>query len=224
MIKLDKSPCPQVLTDNKDSWTRELLEALSCGDTLTTTQKTRYNHRDIKDALVAETFGKCAYCESKIRHIDHGDIEHVLPKSKRPEVAFSWVNLTLSCRVCNRNKGDYLCEDDDHAGLIDPYQDQPREHFLFNRELVTPLPNSMRAIQTDQVIKISRNELVERRKEKLDFLDGLITAYINAEERYKNMLYRNIVQLCVGKDKEYSATLAVYLQIFLDRGIITNSD
>lgn len=70
----------------------------------------RYNNKAIKDTLEKETFGKCAYCESKIRHVEFGDIEHILPKCKdaRPDLYVEWSNLTLACEVCNRvNKRDY---------------------------------------------------------------------------------------------------------------------
>ena len=51
-----------------------------------------------ESAPIDETHGKCAYCESKIKHIDYGDIEHILPKNKnaRPDLCYF---CTKSCEI-----------------------------------------------------------------------------------------------------------------------------
>lgn len=41
----------------------------------------------------------CSYCE---RH-DKLDVEHVLPKSHRPDLKLEWANLLLGCPRCNRD-------------------------------------------------------------------------------------------------------------------------
>src|SRR3954469_25335779 len=97
MIKLEKTERPQVLTDNADDWTAVLLEKQAQGEEPTTSEKTKYRHRDIKAALLNETHGKCAYCESKLRHITYGDVEHIVPKSLALAKIFDWANLTLAC-------------------------------------------------------------------------------------------------------------------------------
>ena len=81
MIKLSKTEEPQILLDNGPNWTKVIVDKIAVGETPTDTEKTRYRHPDIKAALVAETNGKCAYCESKVLHIHHGDVEHIYPKS-----------------------------------------------------------------------------------------------------------------------------------------------
>jgi hypothetical protein len=35
----------------------------------------------IKEALMTTHYGKCAFCESKVRAIAHGDVEHFRPKA-----------------------------------------------------------------------------------------------------------------------------------------------
>ena len=64
------------------------------------TKQNRYSRPEIKAELIAETKGKCAYCESKITHIYPGDIEHIIPKSIFPRLTFTWANLTLGCYWC----------------------------------------------------------------------------------------------------------------------------
>ncbi len=217
MISLTKTDKPRVLEDNADRWHAELLAIIARGEKPTETLKSRYRHEQIKTALVIETSGKCAYCESKIRHIAHGDIEHIVPKSKVPSKAYDWENLTLACDICNENKGNFYCDDPSrtHENLIDPYADKPSDHFMFVREIVLARPDSLRGAETDDVIKISRSELLERRRERMDFLDGLVRAYNLAEDRYKPLLLRNLHKKHLGRDNEYSAVANAYI-IYLE--------
>ena len=64
---------PKILEDNFDDWTKLLLDKIDRGIETTSTDRNRYSHKDIKQALIEETSGKCAYCESKIRHISFGE-------------------------------------------------------------------------------------------------------------------------------------------------------
>jgi len=81
MIKLQKLAKPPILVANETTWIQTLVDKVALGQTPTDTEKTRYRHAQIKAALVQETHGKCAYCESKLLHIHHGDVEHIMPKS-----------------------------------------------------------------------------------------------------------------------------------------------
>jgi uncharacterized protein (TIGR02646 family) len=56
----------------------------------------------------------CAYCESKLRHITYGDIEHIVAKAVDQSRTYDWTNLTIACDVCNTEKSD-------EEGLVDPY-------------------------------------------------------------------------------------------------------
>ena len=39
-----------------------------------------YGAPDVKAAIVTAQHGKCAFCESKLKHVMFGDIEHYRPK------------------------------------------------------------------------------------------------------------------------------------------------
>lgn len=41
----------------------------------------------------------CSYCE----RLDKLDVEHVVPKSHRPDLELEWTNLLLGCSRCNRD-------------------------------------------------------------------------------------------------------------------------
>ena len=223
MISLTKGTCPKILDDNAVVWRDELLAVIATGNEPSTTQKNRYNHKDIKDVLLTETAQKCAFCESKIRHIDDGDIEHFIPKSEHPEFSFEWSNLTLACTICNRNKSNYYAPAGDHNSLINPYADEPRDHFLFHKEIITPAPESLRAIKTEEILDLNRGELVERRREQIAKLHEFITAYAQANDPYKPMVARQIRKQCSGSDKEYSAFLTKYISEMIERGVIPDA-
>ncbi|WP_053249832.1 HNH endonuclease [Ensifer adhaerens] len=224
MRRLKKTEKPDVLERNAEAWTTSLLGTLAAGNKPTQTMKERYRHADIKAAVVAETHGKCAYCESVVRHITHGDIEHVAPKSKVPSKAYEWENLTLACDICNENKGDEYTADPAHSqdSLIDPYRDDPKEHFLYFREVVAPRPDSLRAFATEQVLKLSRPELLERRRERMAFLDGLVRAYCLADAAYKPLLLNDLVDNHLRDQDEYVTSSREYIDQFKTKGVIAS--
>ena len=203
MIKLAKTEEPAVLVDNSGTWTTTLLSKLANGEVPTPADRTHYRHRQVKAALIAETHGKCAYCESKLLHVHHGDVEHIHPKSLNPSVTFSWNNLTLACEVCNQNKSNL---DPDASNIIDPYVQEPAEHLTFAGALViskgTDLGTCTRAI-----LNLDRGELAERRKEKLE---GMAKVF---EEVFRDSLplparqamYDNLKGTDAAPDAAYSA-------------------
>ena len=69
-----------------------------------------FKQKDTKEALNKIYKGKCAFCEQKLSiggdRTDTRTIEHYRPKSKYYWLAFSWDNLLLCCRGCNKNKVD----------------------------------------------------------------------------------------------------------------------
>ena len=179
MIKLKKGPQPQVLADHIDAWTKVVVDKLAVGETPSKAEKGRYNHSDIKSALVAETHGKCAYCESKVRHVTYGDIEHVVPKSDDPSKWFDWLNLTLACDVCNTNKSDAEVNGD---VFVDPYVVDPEDHFWLLGAMVKPRPGSDAAALTERLLELNRADLIERRADRLHNLLKMLEVVERAQQ------------------------------------------
>ena len=169
MIRLAKQPKPQILIANEVQWTETIVNKVAAGEVPTNAEKTRYRHPQVKAALVQETHGKCAYCESKLLHIHHGDVEHIYPKSLAPEKTVEWENLTLACEICNQNKSnsDPLLEH-----IIDPYLTEPSAHLLFSGPLVFPR-GTPAGTSTRTLLDLNRGELSERRKEHLEKIMGI---------------------------------------------------
>lgn len=211
MIKIDKLPKPQILVDNAEEWTIEYCNCLSAGIKPSETVAKRYNHPQIKSELIKETHGKCVYCESKIKHISSGDIEHILPKNKeaRPDLYVEWTNLTLSCEQCNRSgKGTYY---DNTNPLINPYVENPEEHFQAIGPLIYHKLNNERAYITENVLKINRSELVTKRQERISSVEKLLFSWENAQEgKIKDILEDQLRQEYLP-DKEYSYIVKYFL-------------
>lgn len=203
MIRLTKLAIPQVLADNAAAWTNIILTKLAQGLTPSATEKTRYRHRDVKATLVEETHGKCAYCESKLLHIHHGDVEHIVPKSLEPALTHDWNNLTLACEVCNQNKSD---RDPRSENIIDPYNVEPADHVIFNGPLVVAT-GTPHGLSTRALLDLNRSELVERRKEQLEKICTIYETIFRTDIplAVRKAVYHNMVATECAAKAQFSA-------------------
>ncbi|MGB5685050.1 MAG: retron system putative HNH endonuclease [Candidatus Electrothrix sp.] len=163
MIALQRADQPKILERKAVKWREKLLSATTkkqCGNA-----KSKYRHKDIKHALRAMCHDKCAYCESKVTHVDHGDIEHYRPKSKFPELTFTWSNLLLACGVCNgtKYKGDKFPEEEQDGPLVHPCEDDPSQHFSFHYEPQAGIASiygiTPRGETTEKILGLNRHAL-----------------------------------------------------------------
>lgn len=199
MIKLTKLPIPSVLQANAQKWTQELLYKHARGQKLTKSDRSKYNHDEVKSLLVTETSGKCAYCESYIRHIAYGDIEHITPKSVKPELWFAWDNLTLACDVCNTNKGE-------QENLVDPYdQIDPQNRLFFLGAVVWPMPGDEVADLTIRILDLNRDELYDRRQERIERLMSMLKTMAKTNDPALRQMLKTDFEAELEEHKEYTA-------------------
>jgi len=144
MIKLSRPVCPNPA-------------ALAAGN---------YKHPDNKAVLVAASHRKCMYCESKVTHVDFGDVEHIKPKApgKFPELAYEWTNLGFVCGRCNNAKKDKYFQD---APFVDPYAENPDEHLFAVGAILAQRNGSVRGEITIREIGLNRPDLLEKRSERI---------------------------------------------------------
>jgi len=180
MIKLVRPPCPNPTV-------------LSRGD---------YKHPDNKAILKASTFDKCMYCESKVTHIDYGDVEHIKPKSKYPALEFVWSNHGFSCSICNRTykKDKY----DEATPLINPYDDEPSNHIICCGAMLFAKQGSERGELSIIDLGLNRAELIEKRQEKIDEIDKVIQACYRTTNTSLRENALNELKNEANNDKEYS--------------------
>ncbi len=154
-----------------------------------------YGAKPVKKALLKAQHEKCCFCESKIPHVYHGDVEHFRPKGgcqQGPEddliqpgyywLAYCWKNLFLSCAVCNQiyKKNLFPLEDPDqrarshhdvvsteHPLFIDPAVDDPGEYLEFNEEYARAIDGNERGSMTIAALGLNRDDLVEMRRTRL---------------------------------------------------------
>ena len=205
MIRLTKACEPRVLTDNRENWTREYLEAIETGG-MTDSRKFRYRHPDIKGSLRKETNDKCAYCESKISHVHPGETDHILPVSRRPDLCVAWSNLTYVCSECNRLKSDYYSETEP---LVNPYDDDPSAHLNFFGPLVLHLDS--KGLRTTRQIGLSRPALLERKQERIEEINNLILKWRETRGHATRQFLRREIMRYAADDAEYAATIRAFL-------------
>jgi uncharacterized protein (TIGR02646 family) len=206
LIKLHKLKKPHILEVNEENWTNALLAREAKGEQPTETEKTRYRHPDIRSALVQETFGKCAYCESKILHVAFGDIEHIAPKSKAAANLVRWENLTLACQRCNNYKSD-------KEGFVDPYEQDPETKFRFLGPLILAKAEYDDASFTAACLQLNRGELFEKRKERIEDLHNKYVIWHRTKHaEHKKILERDLLDNEGTPDKEYAAIARAFLR------------
>lgn len=205
MIRVERAPEPDVITQNQVAWTQMLLNAATKKDK--TRAETKYRHREIKNALVLMFHGKCAYCESKISHIDYGHIEHFRPKStpKFQSLTFEWNNLLLSCAVCNsaEHKGVRFPEAAEGGPLVNPCEDFPEAHFEFlfdpRARLATVIGTTARGKTTAKLLGLNRQDLRAYRSQQVMRL-CVLSRYAENDSAAKLLL-----EEACRNDAEYAA-------------------
>lgn len=123
-------------------------------------------------------YGKCAYCESKIEHIDYPHIEHYRPKSQFPEYCFDWENLLLACTICNGKefKGANFPLTSTGEPVLNPCEDEPNNFLQFEIEeeevsecgyIAIVKPNNERGEITEKTLGLNRLPLLRERTQHL---------------------------------------------------------
>lgn len=203
MIKLTKGAEPAVLAANKVAWTTQLRALQNANQPVPQALATKYNNDEVKDALRTEGLSKCMYCESKVEHISDLHIEHIKPKAKDkfPDLTYEYDNLGLACPVCNRNKLDTY---DPAVPFINPYVDDPANHFISYGFAIWAKHGDNRAKLTENEIELNRPDLLEARGERLKTIRGLIESYhVETNATVKASIKKQILKE-VDRDKIYS--------------------
>jgi len=209
MIRLSKLDEPKVLRKNKASWTKQLLELKASGENVPASLASKYRLPEVKRVIVEEASGKCAYCESAVDHVYFGDVEHLLPKSEKPELTFEWSNLGYACSICNGNKSSYF---DPKLSLVNPYAENPSDHIRFYGFFMFNAPESRRGQMTIEQIELNRAELVERRKERLEQVKRMCDLWAReSNARLRSVLWGEIERE-MAEDREFAFMVSTFLK------------
>jgi hypothetical protein len=206
MIRIIKGQKPAILVQKANEWTQEYKKLLA-GEDVAEAARFRYRHPEIKMAIRQECHEKCAYCESKITHIYPGDVDHVHPSSKCPELVVEWQNLLLACGECNRRKSAYF---DPLNPLIDPTKDDPQAHLMFIGPMLIARPGSDPGFLTTTLLELHRTELFQRRLERIQRIWPLLDLWARANDTRKQLLRQEILREA-EPDQEFSAMIVELL-------------
>ncbi len=211
MIKLSHTPSPEAIAKLK-LLEKKRAQYQEKEQKLPVSVEKGYRHHAVKAALRQETCDKCAYCESKVTHAYPGDVEHIIPKSVRPDLMLDFYNLTFSCSTCNNNKREYYSED---APIIDPYKDDPEEHIFACGPLIMNRPGDTVGYVSKQKLDLNRMSLVERRKERLESVARIIDQIQRTTNKaLRQVLLEELHKEC-DKCMEFSFVVRAYVQVTL---------
>lgn len=184
MIKINKMPPPQILIDNKETWTAALNDAISKYggyNKIPFAEKesliSHYRHKGIKKALAESSHDKCAFCECKPGESGNIEVEHFAPKSRYPDKTFEWDNLLPVCRKCNEAKSDF---DTVEEPIIDPSKIDPETILTYNCLRICPISGTEyeKGVETTiEVCNLNSNRLYKARAQLMqsltEYADGL---------------------------------------------------
>lgn len=209
MIKLESCPTPEAIT-RLAALEEQRATAEAHGDPLPPAVAVGYRHKEVKDALLMETHGKCAYCESKVTHVYWGDVEHILPKRHVPHRFLDYENLTFACAVCNNEKRDYYSLTEP---LLNPYQDEIDPHLVALGQLIWHRNGSEVGQRSVLLLKLNRESLVERRYEQLQRVSGIADQYSRQPEGpIKRALLAQLRE--IGSDSgEFAFAVRTFLRV-----------
>jgi 5-methylcytosine-specific restriction endonuclease McrA len=215
MIKLTRKEAPAVIKDKLEQQTKEYIAFLDEGVGPPQALLDAYKERRLKEHLMAETHGKCAYCESKICHSYFGDVEHMLSKKHKPKLRLNLSNLTIACAVCNNNKRDYFS---DVLPIINPFEDDPSIEFIAVGSLIKWQAGRDRAKITAMQLKLNRPALIERRNERIQGLFELVDTYMMEPSGPMREVLKEQLEIEMAEESEYTFVVRKYLNGVLFTG------
>jgi uncharacterized protein (TIGR02646 family) len=186
-----------------------------------------------REPLQEASFGKCAYCETRVGPAAPAEVDHFRPRRRaeglhkgeiHPDhywwLAYAWDNFVLSCRNCHRAKrnrfpvrgprverGDPITAE--QPLLLDPCaSDKPSEHLWFEDDgRVRPI--SERGDVTIEVLALNRPGLVEARRNVAQETLALLATVDHVAADLRAML--------TGPEAEYAGLRRQILEHHLSR-------
>lgn len=165
---------------------------------------------DVKEQLIREFHGKCAYCETRMFTSDVVNVVHFRPTSgtyfsekaySREHywwLTFEWGNLYYACQICESNKRNHFPISGKPARvgkieaelqrekrlLLDPCNDNPEEELTFD-ETGRVLSKTARGKRTITLLALNRSQLVAAREKELRNLQSICShfSYLLAQNK-----------------------------------------
>ncbi|MCZ7556166.1 MAG: hypothetical protein M5R41_07185 [Bacteroidia bacterium] len=161
-----------------------------------------YGHATVKDELKRVQHGKCCFCEARVAHVAHGDVEHYRPKGGWMQktgdalhqpgyywLAFEFSNLYFSCQKCNqvykknyfplrnpskRAKTHRTSISREEPLIVDIGTMDPSDHLSFNAKVAVGLTD----VGKETIVRtgLNRKELLDDRLQYLRLMKHVAVA------------------------------------------------
>ena len=182
---------PEILRTKGVELRDSLIAQVDAGNTDFCFDSKVYAHDSVKEQMMKDQHGKCAYCE-QYKNGDFGCVEHYRPKGgfgsplQKPGyywLAYDWQNLLFSCSECNtsykrnlfplvnENARDIEHRDisNEEPAIINPVTTDPGDHIEFSEFIIRPkLIDGQESLQGKTTIGVfrlnDRKDLKERRR------------------------------------------------------------
>jgi uncharacterized protein (TIGR02646 family) len=113
MMPIERLPAPDFLTGNFEKWGLRYEQRRARNPAAKffwpVYQKTRINLLLLPD-LMAMTAEHCTFCDGFPIETTGDSIEHFIPVTKEPKLAYQWENLFYCCLKCQASKGEGYSE------------------------------------------------------------------------------------------------------------------
>lgn len=214
MIGVHRPNEPLGFPQQRDRWEKEFQEMVNRSRPISSNDmwkriRQRKIMKEYTNTLFVAFHHKCAFCESKPRHVSPLHIEHYRPKSNSEfqDYMFDWHNWLVACMSCNVNKGEYFADCSGEPCLLDPTAEDPSIHVEFLRAQI--IPKTERGKKTIEQIQLNRSELDEARTLWLLHIESLLLLALRIPDVYTQA--RELLIWAMQEDAPYTAMVRSYL-------------
>lgn len=202
---------PVILSTNEKKWTNKFIQSGSKRPS-----PSQYAHKDIIDALMNISHGKCFYSEKKIDGLPK-EVDHLIEVSIDKEKAFEWENLYLSTKECNdgRPTENQISKKD----VLDPCLDSDEEiqhHLSFDNEQVISKGHSEKGDKTIIKFKLNSELLLFQRMKHLQNISRFVLSLERVRIRESRVDFtpeeKESIRTFADKDKPFSLMSEIYLK------------
>lgn len=210
MIQLQAQPKPRQLT-------AAVMRALT--KVFIKTKKSVWKEEYITKPLLAMSFDKCCFCETKLQEKSkYMEVEHFHPKSIYKLKVVSWKNLLPICGRCNKKKSDH---DTKKEPIIHPVCDNPKQHLRLKdyrlkgiTELGKKTVNVVKLNDEGMKLPLTRFNIGNAIHFQLDKLLKESNDFVKSPSiENKNDIIEHLTKIMLEgtKEYEYSATAATII-------------
>jgi len=210
MVPLVRGPTPRVLVEKGPAWTKKYL-----ADPNKRPDHRCYGHVEVRVELRRMSSHKCFYCERRLAEVEQ-EVDHYVEVAERPQDAFTWSNLYLSCGSCNGGKAPNATHP--VTACVDPCASVPipDAHLTFECERIEPRDGSMVGRATIRKYNLDRDDLDLMRSKALGELrDALIAiqqVMIREGRKEFSDAERSLLRLFGDPIRPFSLMMSIYLR------------